>query len=197
MKSTVSCIYEIVSLSGKRYIGGTVYWGNRKSTHLYYLRRGAHHCLPLQAAYNKYGEDGLSFNILFICERDQVRYWEQIALDNLRNEYNIALYAEDGGGMEGRRHSEESKRLIGKANKGADTSKAVEASVAVRRGKSLSKEHKAKLSKALKGRRSPTKGMKFPDRKSPTKSGFTGKKHSEESKAKMRAAKRRRRKKDS
>jgi len=185
---TIACVYEIVSLSGKRYIGGAVNWTGRKSVHVHHLRKGVHHNAPLQAAYNKYGEEGLDFRPLFICECYQVRYWEQKALNSLDHDYNISICADDGGGMKGRHHSEESKRRIGDANRGQDTSKAVEASVAARTGKPLSDEHRAKIKNALKGRVSPTKGMKFPNRKSPSKSGFTGKKHTAESKVKMKAS---------
>lgn len=51
--------------------------------------------------------------------------------------------------------SEEHRRHLSEANKGQDTSKAVEASAAARRGKALSEEHKRKVGEALKGKKRP------------------------------------------
>ncbi len=89
---------------------------------------------------------------MFWCDREMTIFWEQRAMDNLDPRYNISLIAGDGGAMMGRKHSDESKRKIGAANAGKDTSKAVQASVKARTGRPLSDEHKAKISVIHQGR---------------------------------------------
>jgi group I intron endonuclease len=50
-------IYKIINtLNGKFYVGSTMDTRERFRTHRNKLRRGVHHCLHLQAAWNKYGE---------------------------------------------------------------------------------------------------------------------------------------------
>lgn len=58
----VRCIYQIVRLgTSDCYIGQTVGLRKRKATHLGQLRRGKHHSVYLQNAFNKYGEGAFSF----------------------------------------------------------------------------------------------------------------------------------------
>ena len=58
-------IYEIKNkINNKRYIGRTKYPINRKNRHFKDLKDNIHHCLYLQNAYNKYGEQNFEFSIL-------------------------------------------------------------------------------------------------------------------------------------
>ena len=62
-------IYHIKNqLDGRRYIGRTTNFSNRKSTHLSNLRHGAHSNSPLQKAFNLHGEDCFVFETLHDCE---------------------------------------------------------------------------------------------------------------------------------
>jgi group I intron endonuclease len=55
-------IYTITCVVNHRfYVGSTVDTRERFRTHRSKLRQGAHHCKPLQAAWNKYGEDCFKF----------------------------------------------------------------------------------------------------------------------------------------
>lgn len=55
-------IYKIVNKeNGKFYIGSTIDQKKRKRRHFNELRNGKHHCLFLQRAYNKYGDDCFEF----------------------------------------------------------------------------------------------------------------------------------------
>lgn len=50
-------VYTIINIkNGKRYVGSTRLFEERKYYHLYLLRKGSHHSKILQRAYNKYGE---------------------------------------------------------------------------------------------------------------------------------------------
>lgn len=57
-------IYHIINkTNNKRYIGQTINFNIRKSTHLRNLRNNSHHSQKLQNAWNKYGEDNFEFNV--------------------------------------------------------------------------------------------------------------------------------------
>lgn len=88
-------IYEIRNtINNKRYVGSTVSLKTRKSGHFSKLRKGKHHSIILQRAFDKYGENAFFFSIIeenipqdYLIEREQ--YW----LDKLKPEYNIAKIA--------------------------------------------------------------------------------------------------------
>ena len=86
-------IYTITSPSGKLYLGSAVNFTDRWNLHLSNLRTNTHHNKPLQRAFDKYGEDGLVFKKLLICEKKDLLIYEQRAMDILRPEYNIAKIA--------------------------------------------------------------------------------------------------------
>lgn len=127
-------IYEIRNnVNNKRYIGSTIGIKWRKSTHFSLLKRGKHHSLALQRAYNKYGEDAFFFAIIedgisqdYLIEREQ--YW----LDKLKPEYNVLKMA---GSNKGWHHSDKTKAGMS----------------AKRKGRSPSSEWRQKISDARKG----------------------------------------------
>jgi group I intron endonuclease len=58
-------IYKIINtINGKFYVGSTTNTRERFRTHRNKLRRGAHHCPHLQAAWNKYGENNFLFRVI-------------------------------------------------------------------------------------------------------------------------------------
>lgn len=60
-------IYTIRNVAnGKFYVGSTVNQRERFRTHRSKLRRSAHHCAHLQAAWNKYGEDCFKFEVVAV-----------------------------------------------------------------------------------------------------------------------------------
>lgn len=66
-------VYQIVSPSGKRYVGMTCdSFKSRWYGHLKELRSGTHKCAGLKAAFAKYGEDQLSFEILTAFEANKL-----------------------------------------------------------------------------------------------------------------------------
>lgn len=92
-------IYRIRNISnGHYYIGSTVdsrkrFWEHRKQ-----LRLGAHVCIHLQRAWNKYGEDFFKFEIVEqLASRDELFPAEQRLLDEHFGKeycYNVAAYAD-------------------------------------------------------------------------------------------------------
>jgi group I intron endonuclease len=101
-----------------------------------------------------------------------------------------------GNNMYGKTHSEEARKKISKAHKGKKLSEDHKAAFSLTwKGKKFSEEHKRKISEALKGRVfseehkkniSEAKALQNKGENNP----MFGKKHSEETKAKMRKAKR-------
>lgn len=92
-------IYLILNqINGKYYIGSTTNWKKRKRSHFKQLRKGIHHSLYLQRAFNKYGENNFIFILIETCYfNPQIR--EQGLLDSLNianDSYNISLAASGG-----------------------------------------------------------------------------------------------------
>lgn len=119
--SKKSGIYQIVcSATGKFYIGSAVNLQSRRRVHLHGLRNNVHHSVTLQRAFNKYGEDAFTFEVLelvpvpLLIEREQ--YW----LDKLKPfdpaiGYNINLTA---GSRLGAEVSPETREKLRQANLG-------------------------------------------------------------------------------
>jgi len=105
--SKTSGIYAWTSLSGGQYIGSAVNLRRRKKDHGTSLRQGTHKNIKLQRAWNKYGEEGFEFSVLLICEKKDLLFFEQRAVDILKPKYNICLIA---GSKLGVPTSEETKR---------------------------------------------------------------------------------------
>lgn len=95
-------VYKIAT-PNNFYIGSASNIKSRKNRHLFDLRKGVHHNLHLQRAFNKYGEEKLVFTIILICNKDNLLFYEQKALDVLKPTYNICVSAKSP--MTGRKHS--------------------------------------------------------------------------------------------
>lgn len=71
----VTAIYKIRNIvNGKFYVGGTVDARVRFQSHRRLLRRGAHHCQPLQYAWNKYGEEAFKFEVVEDVDRREALF---------------------------------------------------------------------------------------------------------------------------
>jgi group I intron endonuclease len=139
-------IYEIRNtINNKRYVGSTVSLKERWKLHINNLRKGTHHSLLLQRAFDKYGLDAFEFNVLecVLDSRHNLQI-EQKYLDT-KPEYNRALKA--GAPRLGAKSTPEHCARMSAALKGR---------AGVNNGKKFSDEHKEKISKALTGyRRGP------------------------------------------
>lgn len=100
----MSGIYKILNKSNNKcYIGSTVNFSNRKYLHFSRLKRGRHHSIILQRAYDKYGIDNFQFIILEECKNDNLLEREQYYFDKYHPEYNIAKIAGNNLGVKSTR----------------------------------------------------------------------------------------------
>ena len=159
-------IYRIRNIiNNKFYIGSTKNFSQRKSAHLSLLRRHIHDNGRLQNAWNKYCEDNFVFEIIEevedlrekLIEREQY-YFDTLNPNDEKNGYNLCLKALSNS-LKGKKFSIEHKKKL---------------SIALK-GRVFTQTHRENLSKSLKG--------KYIGENNP----FYGKKHTQESKNKIRA----------
>jgi group I intron endonuclease len=86
-------IYKIESPSGKCYIGQSKDIQKRINAHKTMLRLGKHPNIRLSGAYKKYGIENLIFEILEICEIEDLTTTEQKYIDSCKSEYNMSRIA--------------------------------------------------------------------------------------------------------
>lgn len=89
-----SGIYEIRNkVNNNIYIGSAVSLFDRKNLHFSQLKRGIHHSIILQRAYNKYGKNNLVFKIIEECDITILIEREQYYIDTLNPLYNVCKIA--------------------------------------------------------------------------------------------------------
>lgn len=172
-----SGIYRIRNAANSKvYVGSAVNLAARWRQHLSLLRRGLHHSVKLQRAWNKYGESAFDFTVLEYAPGDsQLVKVEQRWIDQVRPEYNIAKKAGSrlGVPLGAEARAKMSAVRIGKR----PTEETRQKMSAWQLGRKRSEETCLKISESkkaanLKGRPAWNKGAK----------------HSDETRAKMRAA---------
>lgn len=94
-------IYKLTFLkTGKFYIGQTCNLKKRKSRHLCELKKGNHHSIYFQRAYNKYNgtESDLVFEILFQHENQDIinQKEEELITSTYIDNYNVSKKASGG-----------------------------------------------------------------------------------------------------
>ncbi len=95
--SNDSFIYSIVNTSnGKRYVGSTSNLYRRMREHRLMLRKGEHHCIHLQNAFDLYGESCFQIVLIEECDNENLIAFEQKWLDRYGRDvlYNSTLIAE-------------------------------------------------------------------------------------------------------
>ena len=145
-------VYKIQNtVNGKRYIGSAVSLKKRWRAHRWWLRRGEHHSRSLQRAWDKYGEAAFEFIPMLICDPVDLILHEQLALDGLKPEYNIAKKA---GSTLGVRYSDEAKARISKIHKGKKLSaEHIAVIIKTNTGKKCAPETRAKIGRGNKGKK--------------------------------------------
>lgn len=160
-------IYSIRRCNSQRaYIGSAARIHRRWLEHLRSLRRGAHHSVKLQRAWNKYGEDNFRLTIIEIVSDisiliDREQYWMD-ALSAYKTGYNTRPQAASQLGF---RHSPETIKKF--------------------RARQCSDETRARISRAKRGK-PPSAALLCAIKK--TAAARIGQKHSPETIEKMKAA---------
>jgi group I intron endonuclease len=93
MSSKQKCgVYVIEQIGIDRYyIGSSKAIRNRWYVHRRLLRRGEHHSVFLQNAWNKHGEDSFSFRILEECKPEELESREQQYIDSFSPVFNAVM----------------------------------------------------------------------------------------------------------
>lgn len=129
--TAIAGVYEIRNtFNGNFYIGSSINLSKRLREHKGALNANRHRNAYLQRSWNKYGEDGFSFRTLLYCDPENTLLYEQMCLDNLFPEYNIAIDVKSG--MAGRKHTEETRHKLSEANIGKHPSEATLANMSER-----------------------------------------------------------------
>lgn len=96
----ISGVYKIVNkINGKYYVGKSINIRKRFWRHKSELRRGNHHCVFLQRAWLKYGEESFDFLILKECSAEEATIIEQSILDSKRELIYNTSYVSSGGNV--------------------------------------------------------------------------------------------------
>lgn len=143
MTDIESCIYLITNKINRNfYIGSTVNFTQRRSTHFTRLKQNRHHNPHLQRAVNLYGIENFQISIYHICSKIERLDLETHYINTMNPTYNIAKSAT--APMQGRKHTQHSreKMAIWKRPKGLDHHLT---------GKTLPIEHRRKLSESRVG----------------------------------------------
>lgn len=132
-------IYKIqCEKDGRFYIGASTNPHKRRLEHFNHLRKGKHHNIFLQRAFDKYGEDSFSYTILEEFEQEDTMWKrEEELLEELSNTYNMMP-----GGIRG-------PRMYGKGNP--------------KFGKQISEQQRRLQSEAMSGENHPFYGKKRPE----------------------------------
>lgn len=170
--ATDSGIYVITNtVNGHRYIGSAIRMRRRWDTHRYELRRGDHHSVYLQRAYNRYGVGAFTFTVLeHIADPADLLLREQFYLDTLAPEYNMA---EQAGRPLGRRISDETREKMRLAHLGKP-------------GRKLSDEARARIAATLRGRKN---GPHSAETRAKQSAAHKGRVFSDETRARISASK--------
>ncbi len=150
MDLNTSGIYAIRNMINEKvYIGSSTNMYRRRSKHFSYLRNNRHCNNHLQNAWNKYGENNFGFEVLEYVPEENLVEREKTWITNYSNEvYNLTEVVEKEF-----RLSEETKRKIGKANKGKVPSEEAKQKMSkAHKGLRPSEETIQKMSKAQKGK---------------------------------------------
>lgn len=141
-------IYAITcAVTGRFYVGSSRRLAARLSRHRRDLRAGKHHCIPLQRAWNKYGEAAFSIDILMVTTvTDDLLVWEQdyLSADYLRPHlFNTCFVA---GSCAGVQHSEETRAKRAASLRGSRRTPEQRARISeARKAVGISVEHQRRL----------------------------------------------------
>ena len=168
-------VYSITChANGRIYIGSAINLARRYGEHLRMLKRGGHENAHLQRAWNKYGEDAFSWDILLCCDEVDLLPYEQKEIDThseqlgWRNLFNMnpcassrlgsypseasraKMSAHNTRPFKGRRHTDATKEKLSALAKERLATPEGHAAIC---GREVSPETRRKIGDANRGRR--------------------------------------------
>ena len=167
------CIYLIWNLTNNKvYVGQSLQPIHRWQQHKHRLRRNKHHCLHLQNAWNKYGEEVFKHIVIATqLSKEEADFQEILLIGSYRQDglsYNVANGGHFGPlSTEHRQKLSDSHKGKPSQNKGKKASEETKQKLRESHtGKILPEEQKMKISATLKGRiRSPEHCKKISENK--------------------------------
>jgi group I intron endonuclease len=164
------------------YIGQASNMSARWRDHLWRLRRNDHENRRLQRAFNKHGENALSFKVILICEQSSLTMFEQLILNfyPAAQVYNICR--ECVRTCRGIKLTAAHRAKISAANKNRPrTASQIEAIRRSNRLRTVSAETRAKMSAARLGNKNSLGHKQTEEHKEKSRLASIGRKHSPES----------------
>lgn len=165
-----SGIYQIRNiLTNHIYLGSSKNIEYRFNTHKSLLRHDKHHSTHLQRAWNKYKEELFLFEIIELCNIEELLLKEKQYLDKLKPRYNISL--DSFAPMTGRKHSKSTLekfkgkrtgKLNGMFNRN-HTEKSKKKMSDSKKGTKWTEEQRIKIMKSFKENGGYWKGKKVPE----------------------------------
>lgn len=162
-------IYRIVNtVNGKCYVGSSKNIRARYKQHKAQLYAGTHHSAKLRNSLKKHGVSAFEFEVVELCDEDQLlireAHW-MLVYNAVDCGYNVRRDPSTNAGVvasletrsklsrlhKGRKMSATTRANMSRSCKGRDMSEQVKISADRRRGKSLPKETRDRISSALTG----------------------------------------------
>jgi group I intron endonuclease len=113
MRYDRSGIYRIrCEPTQKAYIGRASYITARLATHRWHLRRNKHDNKHLQNAWNKYGEEAFTFEVLYYCDKEVLTANEEACLSGVPEDLRFNLMGPVDAPNTGRRFTAEHRARI-------------------------------------------------------------------------------------
>jgi group I intron endonuclease len=85
--------------TGSKYVGASVNVVKRIREHFYRLEKGGHRNRHLQSAYNEYGKDSFSSEVLLYCDPSNLEMYGKKLITKLQPEFNIVNTGRTLGAM--------------------------------------------------------------------------------------------------
>lgn len=191
-------IYKIECVNnGMVYVGQSKNIEYRWTQHRGLLKIKEHHNPILQRCYDKYGKESIVFSMLLECELARLDYHEEATIQKLRDDGRLVINIADvaASPMRGRKHTNETKKIISEKNKGRRWSELARNRISEQmKGRKMSDSTKETLRASNIGRKRPDLSKMNADRdwmessKAKIRDSLTGKSPAIETREKMRAA---------